>query len=173
MEDSKLFYEEGLSNGKLSNAFKKLRDDEQLTDDEKEAIVKLTDMFISCSLNPDTAHKDKTLAKKLVEIIKSVNCHNCTNPCKKYGDSCKYGYPKFPLKKTLFIDKHETLSEDNDNQGKGMNFTKIIGDVEEIIKDEDKVKEIMSKFEKGSTQEEYENNRSKRTEFHVGNGRQH
>ena len=59
MENSKLFEEEGLSNGKLSGAFKKLRDDQELTDEEKEAIVKLTDMFISCSLNPETAHKDK------------------------------------------------------------------------------------------------------------------
>ena len=59
MENSHLFEEEQLSNGKLSEAFKKLRDDQELTDDEKEAIIKLTDTFISCSLNPETAHKDK------------------------------------------------------------------------------------------------------------------
>ena len=89
MEKSTIFQDEGLSNGILSEAFKKLRDDVKLTEDEKEAIVKLTDTFVSCSLNPETAHKDKELAKKLVEIIKSVNCHNCTRPCDKYGDKCK------------------------------------------------------------------------------------
>ena len=72
MEQSEMFKDEGLSNGILSEAFKKLRDDVKLTEDEKEAIVKLTDMFVSCSLNPETAHKDKELAKKLVDIIKST-----------------------------------------------------------------------------------------------------
>ena len=91
----------------LSDAFRKLRDDVKLSEEDKSAITKLTDMFITCSLNPDTIHKDEEIGKQRIAIIKQVNCHNCTNPCEKYGDKCKYGFPKFPLKETMVIDKHE------------------------------------------------------------------
>ena len=99
--------ENGVGNETISEAFKKLRDDVTLTEDEKRAIAILTDMFVSCSLNPDTVHTDKALGQSIVDIIKEVNCHNCTNPCEKYGDKCKYGFPKYPLKKTLVVDKNE------------------------------------------------------------------
>ena len=49
----------------LSNGFRKLRDDMKLSEDEKCAIAKLTDMFISCSLNPETVHEDKEIGNKL------------------------------------------------------------------------------------------------------------
>ena len=93
--------------GNLSQAFKKLRDDEKLTEDEKESIGKFTDMFTSCSLNPNTIHSDIRVGQTIVNVVKEVNCHNCTKPCEKYGDNCKYGFPRWPLKKTLVVDKKE------------------------------------------------------------------
>ena len=42
---------------------------------------------------------------------------------------------------------------------------KILSDVEDILKDEDKVKEIMDTYEKGATEEEYDTNRSKRIDI--------
>ena len=54
-----------------------------------------------------TVHKDKKIGKQIISIIKQVNCHRCTNPCKRYGDKCKYGFPRYPLKETLVIDKKE------------------------------------------------------------------
>ena len=82
----------------LSDAFRKLRDDLKLNDNEKEAIVILTDMFITCSLNP------AIVTQKVVDIAKKVNCHHCTRKCER---KCKYGFPRFPLKETLVLDKHE------------------------------------------------------------------
>ena len=110
-------------------------------------------MFCSCSLNPDTVHEDKEVGKQVIDIIKAVNCHNCTNPCEKYGDKCKYGYPKFPLKKTLVIDKHESFPaiEKEKDDSKKKNYMKILSAVEEILNDDDKIKGIMSKYEKGKT----------------------
>ena len=164
------FKEGDKEDGNLAEAFRKFRVNEELTKAEKDAIAKFTDMFATCSLNPDTVHKDKEMGKKIVEIVKKVNCHNCTNPCEKYGDKCKYGFPKFPLKETLVVDKNETLDiserppnqqEDTSNQ----RYREILADVEEVLRDEDKVKEIMSKYEKGKTDEEYETNRSKRIDL--------
>ena len=42
---------------------------------------------------------------------------------------------------------------------------KILSDVEDILNDEDMVKAIMSQYEKGSTEEEYDTNRSKRIDL--------
>ena len=160
------FQENGVGNEILSEAFKKLRDDIKLNEKEKKAIETLTDMFVSCSLNPDTVHADKDLGKLIVKIVKEVNCHNCTNPCKNHGDDCKYGFPKFPLKRTLVIDKNESSTEnDEPDKTQEKNYMKILSDVEDILKDEDKVKEIMDKFEKGATEEEYDTNRSKRIDL--------
>ena len=108
--------EQGERNRILSEAFSKLRDDVKLSNAEKEAIAKLTDMFVTCSLNPATIHEDKDIGHKIVNIIKEVNCHRCTNPCKKFGDKCKYGFPRFPLKETLVIDKNEFSNECEDEE---------------------------------------------------------
>ena len=167
IEKLKPFQEGNCRDGTLSDAFQKLRNDVKLNEAEKEAIVKLTDMFISCSLNPDTIHEDKDIGKKIIEIIQEVNCHNCTNPCKNYGDSCKYNFPRYPLKSTLFIDKHESQSEEVDaNEKKEIkNYGKFLSDVEDVLNDEVQVKEIMSKYPKGRTKEEYSENRAKRIDL--------
>ena len=85
--------------GHISEAFKKLREDVKLSEEEKEAVATFTDMFITCSLNPDTVHEEKDLGLQIVQIASTVNCHHCTNPCKNYSEKCKYGFPRFPLKK--------------------------------------------------------------------------
>ena len=113
----------------------------KLSNAEKKAIVKFTDMFVTCSLNPATIHEDKDIGHKIVNIIKEVNCHRCTNPCKKFGDKCKYGFPRFPLKETLVIDKNEFSNECEDEDfdaGADTNFSKILSDIENILKDEEK-----------------------------------
>ena len=58
-------------------------------------------MFVTCSLNPKTVHEDIDVGERIVDIVKNVNCHGCTNPCEKYGDKCKYFHPR-KLKMTLF-----------------------------------------------------------------------
>ena len=84
--------------GHLSDAFRKLRDDLKLSKCEKEGIAMLTDTFITCSLNP------AIVTQEVVDIASAVNCHYCTRKCE---NKCKYGFPRFPLKDTLVIDKHE------------------------------------------------------------------
>ena len=63
----------------LSDAFRKLRDDVKLSEEDKSAIAKLTDVFITCSLNPDTIHEDDAIGKQIIALIKKVSCHNCTH----------------------------------------------------------------------------------------------
>ena len=172
IEESPIFNEntEHHSSNHLSEAFRKFRDDVKLNEAEKEAVAKLTDMFITCSLNPDTVHTDKEIGKRIVEIAMDVNCHHCTQPCKKYEDKCRYGFPRFPLKDTVVVDKNEFSDITKGNKKKqdessSINYKKILSDVEDIIKDEEKRNEIMSKYDKGKTENEYSKNREKRIDL--------
>ena len=137
----------------LSEAFQKLRDDLKLNNAEKDAIVLLTDLFITCSLNP------AIVTPEVVEIALKVNCHRCTRKCES---KCKYGFPRFPLKETLVIDKHEFDDAiekeqilDEETNSAVTNYRKILVDVQELLKDEDKMNIIMEKLpNKGATKEE-------------------
>ena len=104
------------------------------------------------------------IGKKIIDIVKDVNCHNCTSPCEKYGDKCKYGYPKLPLKHTLVIDKNEK-NKDNDKEEETKNYHKVLSDVEDLLNDKDKIKLIISKYDKGKSQDEYDTNRAKRIDL--------
>ena len=151
----------------LSEGFKKLHDDLPLNGQEINAIVRLTDMFITCSLYPYLGYE------KVVEIAKSVNVHHCTRSCKKYDDKCRFSFPKFPLKETIIIDKHEVMEYKNRmNQNNNHNseyddkyFNKIISDVSQALNDENVVREITAKYPKGETEEQYHSFRSKRIDY--------
>ena len=155
--------------GNLFGAFKKFRDDVKLSEAEKKAVAIFTDMFCTCSLNPNTVHNDPDVGEKIVDIIMEVNCHHCTNPCKNFGDKCKYGFPRYPLKETLVVDRHEFSSQSEEemvtDESTEKNYRQILSDVEELLRDDNERIEIMSKFEKGNTEEEYAANRAKRIDL--------
>ena len=157
IEKSQPFTDKKEYKGHLTEAFRKLRDDLKLSGPEKEAIILLTDMFITCSLNP------AIVTQEVVNIAKSVNCHHCTRKCE---NKCKYGFPRFPLKDTLIIDKHEfddTIEDVTNSNEIKQNCRKILFEVEEILRDEEKKKSIMSKYPiKGATREENYEYRAKR-----------
>ena len=64
------------------------------------------------------------------------------------------------------MDKHEFDDEPTEainvnGESINKNDRKLLSDVEEVLRDEEKRKEIMSKYEKGRTKEEYNENRGK------------
>ena len=64
------------------------------------------------------------------------------------------------------IDKNDISTEtDESDKSQAKNYMKMLSDIEDILIDEEKVKEIMSRYEKGTTNEEYETNRSKRIDL--------
>ena len=146
----------------LSEAFRKFRDDEKLTEEEKKAIALLTDTFITCSLNPDSVHKKIKIGQRVIAIAKEVNCHHCTKKCDINCEKCKYGFPRYPLKETLVVDKNEFSGNPNpeiehgeSSSTKSPNYNKILFDVEEVLRDKDKIQEIEKKNPKGIKKEAY------------------
>ena len=151
--------------GILSNAFIKLRENSQLTDTEKLAIKRFTDMFITCTLNENIVHEDPTKGRKIVDTIKEVNCHNCTSKCQSYAGKCKYSFPRYPLKETMIVDKNETKVESDALSNKNDIYRKILSDVDDILNDPESIQFIMDQYEKGNSEEEYIKNRSKRIDL--------
>ena len=145
--------------GNLSNAFCKLRENSKLNDDEKDAIVTLTDMLISCCLNA------AIVSQRVVDIALDVNCHHCTRKCE---GKCKYGFPRFPLKETVVVDKNEFSNSKEDynmehNINEPKNYHKILSDVEDVLINKEIIEKIFNKFpNKGETKEKYDEYRDKR-----------
>merc|ERR1712218_529367 len=78
----------------LKDAYANLRHNKPLTEEQVEALVTFTDMFVTCSLS-----KAKVGAKA-AQTAKDLQSHGHTQRCKKMVDSCWFGFPKFPCPPT-------------------------------------------------------------------------
>ena len=68
------------------------------------------------------------------------------------------------------VDKNEfkdiiEVEEEIENKKEKINYKKLLSDVEDVLKDGGKMKEIIDKYKKGDTEEEYDQNRGKRIEL--------
>ena len=118
-------------------------------------------MFISCSLNA------AIVSQRLVDIALAVNCHHCTRKCE---GKCKYGFPRFPLKETIVVDKNKFSNSKEDdakepNKNEPKNHHKMLADVEDVLTNKDIIEQIFNKYpHKGDTKEKYDEYRAKRIE---------
>ena len=114
----------------------KLSPEQKLTHVKKntENIANFADKFISCSLK-DPSTKD---------IVESVNMHNHTKTCTKYGGTnCRFKYPKYPCKKTIISVPVKLIYDDPDEQKtKLKDAQKILEQVKKVLEDKDKMAEI-------------------------------
>ena len=103
-------------------------------------------MFVICSTNP------ALVTQETVNIVKEVNIHRCTRKC---TTACKYGFPRFPLKETIVIDKNEQIEKASGSKEKDLSPENILKKVKEILNNEDKIALILEKYPiKGETEEE-------------------
>ena len=129
----------------IVNAFRKLKDDESLDEEELECLEKFIDGFTTVSLNPNYVGND------VVDIVKSVNIHHHTRTCRKYDSSCRFNYPKLQTPKTIIAkplrgqkdEIRKTLCKNNE----------ILQKVSDVLMEESTIKEIMSAYTKEKEQE--------------------
>ena len=62
----------------------------------------LADLLISCKLPTD---------EKFRKVVQDVQTHSHRGTCKKKGGPCRFGYPKFPSKRTLIAKPFSKLSQ--------------------------------------------------------------
>ena len=91
----------------LSAAFKKFQTKQELLEHEELAVIRFVDRFTTCTLNEaviESKLEDNTLkkrAKDIVKIVEEVNRHRDTKSCRKYNTKFRYGFPRFPIWKTI------------------------------------------------------------------------
>ena len=75
----------------LQGVMIKLRTSEHLSKKEAELTATFVDAFVTCSLD----------IKDLTEIVEEVQKHTHSLSCKKYGQQCRFGFPRFPSERTI------------------------------------------------------------------------
>ena len=139
----------------VKNAFRKFRNEQDLTEQEENAIINFIDQFTTVSLNEDE------VGKEIVKIAEEVNKHHHTKTCKPLP-KCRFRYPKFPIWKTVLVKPYKSeFGEEREHYLK--KYAEILSKVQELLEDTDTINSIMKQYNKKSeTKEEYRINRKQR-----------
>ena len=93
------------SNEVLQKAFQNLRHQTELNDEEVRAMESFADEFVTCSLCTGV------VGKEAAAKAENFNWHGHSQTCfKKHCELCRFGFPRFPLARTIFIDAHKTVN---------------------------------------------------------------
>ena len=152
----------------VAAAFKKFQTKEDLLDHEEKAIIAFVNKFTTCSLNAaviasKTDDDDlKRMADKVIEIVRNVHIHRDTKSCRKYQTKCRYGFPRFPMWRTLITRPLEVSGEDG--TALKNKYRKILKDVKDLLNEREVIENILADYPKelDITVEDYEHNRKKR-----------
>ena len=156
------------STNSLERAFKHLRLNIELSNEEENSLIQFADKFTTCTLNACKASEhieentDESEGKKVIEIVCTCQIHNHTKTCSKKGGKCRFNFPKFPLWKTVLTQVFQGNSPE-DRENKLKEHEKTLKLVREILDDTDIIDSIMSNYElEHESLTEYEENRKKR-----------
>ena len=130
----------------IKEAFKKLRNDIPLNDEELDSVKNLIEEFTTVSLHNNTVGED------VAKIAKEVNVHHHTRTCKKYNQMCRFNYPRFPSHKTIISKPFNGSKDDRDKHLKKSDD--ILNKVFAILCDNDKIESIMKKYKKNEETKE-------------------
>ena len=127
---------------------------ENLCNAPENKVADLADEFISCqlpepiTLGPSSSPEDKKqheYQKKLRHSVIQVQKHGHTDSCRKYNGSCRYKFPRFPVKRTVLakpLDVGENLTaaeykeKIEKNNEKMKEFTEILTKAKIFLDDE-------------------------------------
>ena len=79
----------------LRSAFRKLKNMEELSQLEKEALKNFIDEFTTVSTNEDTVEEPVS------RMVLEVKIHSNTKSCRKYDCPCRFFYPRCPSVRTI------------------------------------------------------------------------
>ena len=109
----------------LDNIMNKLKGSSQLSKDEREITASFVDSFITCSLD-DPGTRD---------IVQEVQKHSHRETCKKKGNSCRFGFPRYPSERTIIaqpLHEDDYPTEEAFKESKAR-YKKILSDVKEVL----------------------------------------
>ena len=130
----------------VSEAFRKLKNDIALNEQETNALTRMIEEFTTVSLHGNSVGHD------VVKIVKEVNVHHHTRSCRKYNEMCRFNYPRFPCHKTIIAKPLKGNKEETKKLTKMYEI--LLKKVKEILLDEKKVSEIMNGYVKSEESKE-------------------
>ena len=144
----------------ISSAFKKLKDNDDLSKREMESLRNFVDEFTTVSTN-----KEK-VGKKVAEIVLEVNRHCHTKSCRKYDTSCRFLFPRYPSVRTI-IAKPISGINDTEKAVKLKKYNETLKKVGTVLVDDDAIEEIIKEI--GNSENEpyhiYKINKKRRIEM--------
>ena len=118
----------------LSSAFKKLKNIEELTESEKEALKNFIDEFTTVSTN------EATVGEIVSRMVLEVNMHSHTKSCRKYDCPCRFLYPRFPSKRTIIAEPIRGITDEEKKQ-RLQKYEETLDKVRTVLNDTDTVNE--------------------------------
>merc|ERR1711963_299705 len=100
----------------------------------------MIDEFTTVSLH------GKTVGEDVQKIAKEVNIHHHTRTCKKYDETCRFKFPRYPIHKTIIAQPLKCSSEEK--KIKQEKNDEILQAVMKILVDDKRIMEIMNDFNK-------------------------
>ena len=96
---------------------------------------------------------------EVVDIVRAVNIHKDTKSCRKYQTKCRYGFPRYPIWRTLISRPLEVTGEAGTKLKQ--KYEKILKDVKDLLEDNEVIKNILAEYPKDQdiTVEDYKTNR--------------
>ena len=146
LEGNKIYHinNQGISVPKLifpgvKEAMTKIKNDEILTDEDVENLVKFVDTFVTVNLDD----------QDVKGIVNEVNTHHHTKACRKKGTTCRFNYPRLPSTETVIakpymhMDIVNKKGEQASDEEKRRVFQKLNAKLEKIkekLEDDDLMK---------------------------------
>merc|ERR1712082_99497 len=123
-----------------------------LTDEEKESLIKFTDKFTTCTLNPYKVKEHIEInasveeGREIIQIVRDCQLHHHTKTCTKKGGKCRFSYPKLPFWKTV-LSQRVTGESSEEIEELQLKYEKIIKAVEEVIQTEEVIDNILANYD--------------------------
>ena len=152
----------------ISSAFKNFQTNEDLKPHEEKAVINFVNRFTTCTKNVDTIRMmtdDQTLketAESIIRIVEEVHGHHHTTSCIKYSPTCRWGFPHFPMWRTILAKPMKESGEETEKIKSS--YQKILKDVKEKMVDSEVIESIMKQFpiDRDISREAYVENRMER-----------
>ena len=130
----KLDSDENVMDGKyrfpgIKKVFAKIRGNEIITEKEIEVLTRFVDAFTTCSLNEDE------VGKNVARIAAQVNCHHHTFTCRKYCIKCRFGYPKYPIWRTIISIPRKEEKKKIDQYNETLDKVQTLLETPEVIEE--------------------------------------
>ena len=134
----------------LKQAFKRLRQNMKLDNEDKRALTNFIDEFTTVSIH------NNTVGQATATIAQEVNKHHHTKTCRKHDTNCRFGYPRFPSHITIIVEPCKEKDQEKKKEKLAKNRD-ILRKVKEVLENEESIKKIMENHNKqDETKEEHQ-----------------